>query len=115
MGLLAAGKSVVARNLLNLVDTPAWNCSHGNSKRTALRAFSSSGFEKVSSLRLVFLLSSDDRGPWDPVAVEPSTCPGKGQDLAELETLEAKTVPVSNAATRAVRPPTTCSTLAIFL
>ena len=32
------------------------------------------GLSKVSSLRLVFLLSSDDPGPWDPrdpVAVDP--------------------------------------------
>ena len=54
--------------------TPVWHCSHGNCSRTALRACSSSGLEKVSSLRLVFLLPSDDPGPWDkrdPVAVEP--------------------------------------------
>ena len=71
--------------------------------------------QTVSPKFQLFLLSSDDPGPWDLVAVEPSTCPGEGQDLAELETREAETVPVSNAATRAVRPPTTCSTLAIFL
>ena len=33
----------------------ALHCLQGNSERTALRAFSSSGLEKVSSLRLVFL------------------------------------------------------------
>ena len=41
---------------------------------------------KVSSLRLVFLLSSEDSWTWDlrePVAVEPSPCPSKFQDLAE--------------------------------
>ena len=52
----------------------------------ALRACASSGLEKVSSLRLVFLLSADDPGPWDPrdpVAVEPLLCPSMFQDLAE--------------------------------
>ena len=33
---------------------------------TALRVCSSSRLEIVSSLRLVFLLSSADFGPWDP-------------------------------------------------
>ena len=74
----------------------------------------SSGFEKVSSLRLVFLLSSGDPGPWDPGAVEPSTGPG-GQDLAEPETPEAEAAPVSKAATRTARLPTICSTLATLL
>ena len=74
---------------LSQADTPAWHCSHGNRKRTALRACSSSGLENVSSLRLVFLPSSEDPGSWDPAAVQPSTCPGKGQDLAEPETLES--------------------------
>ena len=69
---------VVAQNFTRQVDTPTWNCSHGNCSKTALRACSSSWLEKVSSLSLVFLLSSDDPGPWDPrdtVAVEPSLCP----------------------------------------
>ena len=48
-------------------------------------------------------LSSDDPGSWDPVAVEPS--------LQAKETLEAETAPVSKAATRAARLPTTCSIL----
>ena len=111
MGILCAGMLVVARNLLSHVDTPAWNCSHRNCNKTALRAFSSSGFEKVSSLRLVFLFSSDDPGPWDTVAVEPSTSSGEGQDLAELEMLEAL---VSKATRRAARLSTTCSTFAIL-
>ena len=94
---------VVARNLLNQVDTPAWNCSHGNCNRTALRAFSSSKFEKVSSLRLVFLLPSDDPGRWDPVTAVPPTCPGKGQDLAEPGTLEAEAIFVSLLHMRAMK------------
>ena len=49
-----------------------------------------------------------------PAAVEPSTCPSKGQDPAESETLEAETAPASNAATRNARPATTCSTLEIL-
>ena len=70
---------------------PVWNCSHGNRSKTAHRACSSAGLEKVSSLRLVFLLSSDDPGPWDPrdpVAVEQSLCPSTFQDLPEPEPLE---------------------------
>ena len=52
---------------------------------TALRARSSGVLAEVSSLRLVFLLSSDDPGRWDPrdpVAVEPLLCPSIFQDLA---------------------------------
>ena len=55
-----------------------WYCSRRNRSKKALRTCSSSGLEKVSSLRLVFLVSSDDPGPWDrrdPAAVEPSLCP----------------------------------------
>ena len=75
-------------------------CSHGNrnSNRTALRACSSSGLVKVSSLRLVFLLSSDDPGPWDPtypVAVEPLLCPSTFEDLAESGLLEPEGALVS--------------------
>ena len=82
----------------------------GNRKRTALRASSLSGFVFLSSLRLVFPLSSDEPRSRDPVAVEPSTSPSKGQDPeVDPETLEAETAPASNAATRAARPPTTCS------
>ena len=62
---------------------PARYCSHGHRNRTALRACSSSGLVHVSSLRLVFLLSSDDPGPWDPVAVKPSLRPSTFQDLVE--------------------------------
>ena len=60
-------------------------------------------------LRPVFLLSSDDPGPWDPVVGEPSTCPGKGQDLAEPETLEAEATSVSILHKRAVRELKVCS------
>ena len=72
----------------------------------ALRACSSSGLEKVSSLRLVFPLSSDDPGPWDPrdpVAVEPSLCPSMFQDLAESGLLKPEAAPVSTEVTRATR------------
>ena len=68
-----------------------WYCSQGNRSKTALCACSSSGLENVSSPRLVFLLSSDDPGPWDPrdpVAVEPLHCPSMFQDLAESKLLE---------------------------
>ena len=65
--------------------------------------------EKVSSLRLVFLLSPDDPGPWDPVAEEPSTSPGKSQDLAGPETLEADATSVSILHMRAMRALTFCS------
>ena len=54
-----------------------------------------SGLQKISSLRLVFLLSSDDPGPWDPrepVAVEPSPCPRMFQDLAEPEPLDGRCI-----------------------
>ena len=104
MGLLKAGMLVVAQNSSNHVDTPAWICSHGKCGKTALRAFSSSGFEKASSLRLVFLSSSEDPGPWDPsdpVAVEPSLCPSEIQELAELEPFEVEAALVSKVATRA--------------
>ena len=75
------------------------------------------GWRKVSSLRLVFLLSSEDPGPWDPrdpVAVEPSQCPSKFQELAEPEPLEAEAEIVSSAATRAARLLTICSTFVIL-
>ena len=57
------------------------------------------GLRKVSSLRLVFLLSSDDPGPWDPrdpVAAEPSPCRSTIQDLAEPEPLEPEAAFASN-------------------
>ena len=84
----------------------------------ALRACSSSGLEKVSSLRLVFLLSSDAPRPWDPrdpVVVEPSLCPSTFQDLAEPEPLETDAAPASQAATRAARPSTDCSMFEVCL
>ena len=46
--------------------------------------------------------------------MEASTCPSEGQDRPELETLEAEAAPALKAATRAARPPTTCSTLEIL-
>ena len=73
---------------------------------TALRDRSSSGLENVSNLRLVFLLSSDDPGPWDPrdpAAVEPSQNPRKFLDLAEPDPLETDVAFVSNVVTRAAR------------
>ena len=94
---------------LSQADTPAWHCSRANRRRVALRAFSSSALGNVSSLRLVFLPSSHDPGSWDPAAVEPSTCPSKGQDLAELETHEAEAAYVSTLHMRAVRALKFCS------
>ena len=85
---------------------PVWYCSHGNRSKTAVRACSSSGLEKVSSLRLVFLLSSDDPGPWDPrdpAAVEPLLRPSMFHDLAESEPLETDVAFVSILHVRAVR------------
>ena len=76
------------------------------------RMCSSSGLEKVSSLSLVFLLSSDDPRPWDPrdtVAVEPSLCPSKFQELAELEPPEEEVAPASILHMRVVREMTFCS------
>ena len=95
MGLLQAGMWYFSQKLLIQVETPAWYCSHGNCSKTALRVGSSSGLEKVSSPRLVFLLSSDDPGPWDPAAVEPSTCSSEGQDLSEPDTFDAEAAHVS--------------------
>ena len=65
----------------------------------------------------MFLLSSDDPGPWDsrdPVAVEPSQCPSMFQDLAESGPLEPEAAPVSKVVTRAKRLPTTCSILVVL-
>ena len=67
-----------------------------NRSRTTLRACSSSALENVSSPRLVFLVSSDDTGPWDPAAVEPST---EGQDRAEPDTFDAEGLHVSRPCT----------------
>ena len=92
--------------LLIHVETPAWYCSHGNCAGTALRACSSSRQENISSLRHVFLLSSEDPGPWEPrdlVAVEPSLCPSEFQEHAEPEPLEAEAAFVSILHMRAVR------------
>ena len=92
--------------------------SHRNCSRTALRACSSSGLEKVSSLRLVFLLSSDDPVPWDPrdiVAVEPSLYPSTFQDLAESGPPEPEAAPVSKMVTRAKSLPTICSIIVILV
>ena len=104
------------RLLINFV-IPLWYCSQGDRSKTALRACPSAGFENVSSLRLVFLLSSDDPGPRvprDPVAVEPSLCPSLFQDLAEPDPLEADVAFISKVATRAARLLTICSIFVIF-
>ena len=47
------------------------------------------------------------------MAVKPSDCPSKFQDLAELEPLEAEAALVLKVATRAARLLTICSTLVI--
>ena len=74
---------------------PNWHSSvimfAWKSKKMALRACSASVVGKVWIVRLVFLLSSEDFGPWvprDPVAVEPSLCPSNFQELAEPEPLD---------------------------
>ena len=63
---------------------PLWYCSQGNRRITALRGCSSSGLESVWSLRLVFLLSSDDPWPWDHTAVEPSSWSPESQNQIHL-------------------------------
>ena len=50
----------------------------------------------------MFRLSSDDPGPWDPAAVEPSICSSVDQDLAEPATFDAEAACVSDLHTRAV-------------
>ena len=116
-GLLYAGMFDVSQRLLIQFVIPEWYCSHGNRSRTALRACSSSGLEKVSNLRLVFSLSSDDPGPWDqrdPLAVEPSPCPSMFQDLGEPNPLDTDVAIVSNVVTRAAKLLTICSMFVIF-
>ena len=81
----------------------------GPVNQTALRACSSSDREGTSSLRLVFLLSLGDPGPWDPAAVEPSTCSSEGQDRAEPDTSDAESADVSTLHKRAVRVLIFCS------
>ena len=71
-----------------------------------------------NSLRLVFLLSSDDPGPWDPrepVAVEPLLCPSMFQYLAVSGLLEPEAAFVSKEVTRATRLPTICKICVIFV
>ena len=105
---------VVSKNLSIQADTPR-NVVHVEIE--ALRACSSSGLEKVSSLRLVLLLSSDDPGPWDPrgpVAVEPSPCPSTFQELAEPEPPEADVAFVKILHMRAVRELTFCAMVLTF-
>ena len=43
-------------DVIDPIVTPIRYCSHGNRSRTVLRARSSSGLEKVSNLRLDFLV-----------------------------------------------------------
>ena len=96
MVLLQAGLLDFSQMQLIHVETPAWYCSHGNCSGTALLGCSTSELDKVSSLRLVFLLSSDDPVPWDPrvrVAMEPSLCPSTLQDLAKAGALEPEATP----------------------
>ena len=104
------------RVLIHLV-IPVWYCSQGNRSKTALRACSSAGLEEGSSLRLVFLFSSDDPGPWyprDSVAVEPPLCPSIFQDLAEPDPMETVVAFVSNVVTRAARLQDIFSIFVIF-
>ena len=105
------------RSLIQFV-IPVWYCSHVNRNRTALRAFSSSGLVGVLSSRLMFPLSSDDQGPWDPrdpVAVEPLLCPCMFQDLVESGPLEPEAAFASKEVTRAAKLPTFCSIFVILV
>ena len=65
-GLLSASMLDSSQRVLIQIVIPLWYCSKGNRSKTALRACSSAALEELSSHRLVFLLSSDDPGPWDP-------------------------------------------------
>ena len=99
------------KRLLIQVVIPLWYCSCGNRSKTALRACSSSGVEKVSSLRFVFLLSSDDPGPWDPrnpSAVEPLLRPSMFHNLAESEPLETDVARFNFAHARSERNDAFC-------
>ena len=95
-----------------------WYCSRGNRSKTALRACSSAGLKEVSSLCLVFLLSSDD--PWrrdrrDPVAVEPLLCPSMFHDLVESGLQGPEAAFVSQEVTRATKLATICSIFVILV
>ena len=46
--------------------------------------------------------ASDDPGPWNPVAVEPSTCSSDGQDRDESDTIDAEAACLDNAHTCSV-------------
>ena len=76
------------------------------------------GSVDVSSLRLAFLLSSDDPGPWDPrdpVTVELSLCWSTFQDLVESGLSDPEAAFVSKEVLRANILPITCSILVIFV
>ena len=88
-GLLKAGMLESSQRLLIHFVTPLWHCLQGNCSKMALRACSSSGLEKVSSLRLVFLLY---------VQVHSKILPSRNR---------LKQRP-HQAATRAARPSTDC-------
>ena len=60
----------------------------------------------------MILLSSDDPGPRDPAAVEPSTCSSEGQDLTEPDIFGAQTAQVSTLHRRAEKVLKFCSTSA---
>ena len=90
------------RRVIHLV-IPLKYCSQKNRNKTALRACSSSVLEKISSVRLVFLLLSDDPKTWDLAAVEPSTCSTEDQDRAEPDTFDAEAAYVSTLHICAVR------------
>ena len=70
------GTLVVAQNFSSQADTPAWICSHGNSSiGRHCEHFRHLGSRKYQVCVFVFMLSSEDPGPQDPVAVETSECP----------------------------------------
>ena len=95
----AEGSKVKSVQIVTFASRPAANLSYKDGS-----------FSTISAAAV----SSDDPGPWDPAAGEPSLCPRKFQDLAEPDPLETDVAFVSNAVTRAARLLTICSIFVIF-
>ena len=95
--LLSADMLDSSQRLLIHIAIPVWYRSHGNRSKTALRACSWSGFEEKHVCISYFYCHLMILGPWDPAAVEPSTCSSEGQDLAEPDTLDADAAYVSTS------------------
>ena len=92
-------------NGIHPIFNPRWYCSHGTVVKRHFAHAHPQGLRKY----FVFLLSSGDFRPWDPAAVEPSTCSSERQDLAEPNTFDAEAPYVSTLHIRAVRALKFCS------